>query len=361
MTRRPAMNKKILLVCFASQLLWACDHNPKPEVRTTVNAPLVEADDATRFHDTQTIKNQQINTSVKSAQSFTFNLPEKWVELPAKNMRDINIGFSEEENAQCYLTILSGQGGGLLDNVNRWRSELGQGNIKTEDLASLSKVPFLNDEGYFISIQGSVDGKTEDQTLAIILLTKESFYSLKFIGPRNFVTSQEKNFLAFAKSIKETEHQHSHTHSHKEEKKQQELFTYQTPENWNADTKNEMRYANFTWPEMGETQCYITVLPIIPNPIVSNINRWRGQINLPALTSEEEKKLETIATPLGDCTFVDLKQKDADEKSLRTLGGIIITSKNIVFIKMTGTSESVALQLTTFRNLIKTFKQKEAY
>lgn len=355
------MHLKTIPISLIALFLWSCDSSSKPEVKNAINAPLIRADDAIRFHDEQTIKNRQVNASAQETAGFVFELPEKWVELPPKTMRNINIGFEEEASAQCYLTILKGNGGGILDNINRWRGQLSQAPVEEKDIQNLPQVEILNQQGFLISIAGTLGEKTEDQLLAIILQTEKTFYSLKFTGPETFVTQQKNNFLAFAKSIKENVNKTDHQHAHSAEKEEQaNTLTFETPEGWQSDSLNKMRYANFKWPEMGDTQCYITLLPLINDVVKMNINRWRDQMGQAPLTQQEETDLEIIKTAIGDCTYVDILQKDQAENPSRILGGIIITKENSIFIKMVGSSKFIEPQKEHFKSIIQSLNKKDA-
>lgn len=141
------------------------------------------------------------------AGALTWQLPSGWSELPLRPMRVANFRVAGNEQSECYLTQLAGDGGGLAPNVNRWRSQMGQSALSEAELAALAKKPILGGEGTFVDIEGSfagMDGVRVEKArlLGLLLFRPDGAWFLKLTGPSDVVAGQVDNFLALAASLR---------------------------------------------------------------------------------------------------------------------------------------------------------------
>src|SRR5688572_18937213 len=68
-----------------------------------------------------------------ASSSLRWITPAGWSELPTSAMRVANFRVGDDERAECYLTLLGGDGGGLAANVNRWRAQMGLGALSADE------------------------------------------------------------------------------------------------------------------------------------------------------------------------------------------------------------------------------------
>src|SRR5690606_181737 len=87
-----------------------------------------------------------------SASGLSFDLPATWTELPPQQFRDAN--FRAGDGVECYVTMLGGDGGGLLANVNRWRGQIGLQTTDAASLVGLPTVPMLGGEATLVELVG---------------------------------------------------------------------------------------------------------------------------------------------------------------------------------------------------------------
>ena len=73
-------------------------------------------------------------------------------------MRVANFNPAGDERAECYLTMLSGDAGGLGPNVNRWRAQLGLAPLAPRELEALPHKPLLGRDAVFIDFAGTWQG-----------------------------------------------------------------------------------------------------------------------------------------------------------------------------------------------------------
>jgi hypothetical protein len=111
-----------------------------------------------------------------------------------------------------------------------------------------------------------------------------------------------------------------------------------------------MAHSTFTTPD--GLQVTVTALP--PQPVLANINRWAGQVGLPAMSEAElPKVMTTIKIDDQDAQLVDLAGPQN-----RMLAGIASGGGKMWFFKLMGPAEKIAPHKAAFDAFVKsvTFK-----
>lgn len=95
--------------------------------------------------------------AANTAQSFfAWKTPEGWREVAATQFRHINFTFGPANEGECYVSIVDGGGGNdVLDNINRWRAQMGQPPVKNEDLASIPTKKVMGSDAPTIDLVGT--------------------------------------------------------------------------------------------------------------------------------------------------------------------------------------------------------------
>ena len=102
--------------------------------------------------------------------------------------------------------------------------------------------------------------------------------------------------------------------------------------------------------------------PMMADPL-ANVNRWRGEVGLPATTAEE---LSQVTAPIEidgqKATFVDAvpdASKQTESKADRgTLAAMLTSGDTIWFFKMTGDRDVVANERDRFKEFLKSVRFK---
>ena len=83
-----------------------------------------------------------------SVPRFTWKVPSHWQEAPAGEMRlaSFRVG-AEGKQADISIIPLPGLAGGDLENVNRWRGQVGQAPVGEAELAKLQQPVRIAGEG----------------------------------------------------------------------------------------------------------------------------------------------------------------------------------------------------------------------
>jgi hypothetical protein len=123
------------------------------------------------------------------------------------------------------------------------------------------------------------------------------------------------------------------------------------PDGWTEAAGGAMRFATLKPPVAGKVDASVTVLPGPAGGELANVNRWRGQIGLPALDeaslSRARKLMKTQAGPLKVYDFTS----DAAPRS-RLLAGLTEASGDTWFVKMTGDAEAVGAARDDFMKIL---------
>lgn len=163
------------------------------------------------FQFLKTFDSKSVNELLKSDENKTeqyrnldWDIPETWLLGATKPMRNVTFVCGESKRCEAYITVLGGDGGGNLDNVNRWRKQLG-----LDEEASLDKYPkveVLGRESLYIKLSGKfkgMDGKTLEDAAIIGVIADLRFQTLfiKLVGPKDEVLAEEETFKKFISSI----------------------------------------------------------------------------------------------------------------------------------------------------------------
>jgi hypothetical protein len=131
-------------------------------------------------------------------------------------------------------------------------------------------------------------------------------------------------------------------------------FTWKAPDGWTLKPGMPMRDLSFTFGESGEGECYLSRLPGAGGGLTANVNRWRGQMGLPAITDAEVLALPKRVMFGLDATYVDITGAfsgmggGAPKENYRMLGTIVASESGAVFVKMTGPAELIAANQPKF-------------
>jgi len=135
-----------------------------------------------------------------------WSAPSGWLRAPERSMRVVTFHTDASRTAECYVTLLGGDGGGLLDNVNRWRGQLGAPPLSAGDLRELETVDMLGVEGVLVEATGSYSGMSGEQVenaglLGAVATLPEGTVFVKMVGEREAVQAAGPAFREFCRSL----------------------------------------------------------------------------------------------------------------------------------------------------------------
>jgi len=135
------------------------------------------------------------------------------------------------------------------------------------------------------------------------------------------------------------------------------------PESWSEQPLSEMRLGSFKidGANAASADVSVTAFPGDAGGLAPNINRWRGQLQLPPL---EEDKLQQIVQRIeveGVQTYlIDIQTPENAPKPSCILGAVLEAPDRTWFVKMTGNPELIESQRQKFLDFVKSFRFNSA-
>ncbi|MGD1086159.1 MAG: hypothetical protein ABSA47_15600 [Verrucomicrobiota bacterium] len=292
--------------------------------------------------------------------------PAAWREIAPTTIRIGNfvVPGAGDKKAEVSVTSFPGDVGGALANVNRWRQENGLGEITDSPPASQP-----------VSVD-SVDGKLYDisgataRTVVAMIPRAGATWFFKMRGDPETVAGAQPTFLEFLKSV----HFGGASHFAGATSAQPAPIPpampemaatpasgpdsapkWEVPSNWTETPAGPMVVKSFSVSgDAGQkANVSISVFGGGAGGILANVNRWRGQINLPAI---EEAALPASTEPLDvagvKATLVDFTGADKAGQPSRLLAAIVAHGDETWFYKLTGDGPLVGREKANFVKLV---------
>ncbi|HEY2410817.1 MAG TPA: hypothetical protein VGI40_01160 [Pirellulaceae bacterium] len=325
-----------------------------PTLVSTANAPaaaateqqtlglIVPLDDVSWFFkltgDAQTVEPQQ-EAFLKFVQTIKFSsgpdsrpswtLPTGWKELPGGGFRFATIQIPHD--GKPLELAVSSAGGDLLANVNRWRQQLKLPPIAASDLKSeATKLQVDGHEATLVSLVGKGSGQMGGAPFA------------PFAGgsggamPADHPPVNGSSSVATAKSSASND------------------LKFEAPSEWSPGKPNAFSLAAFRVVD-GDKHIEITV-STAGGDLLSNVNRWRGQLKLPPIDAAElakaAKKIDTLGST-GD--YVEIVGPEAAKRET-ILGVQTEAGGRTWFVKLKGDAELAEREKPRFETFVKSLK-----
>ena len=386
---------RFTVVMVVSALAWMAAGCGKDEVRVyqaPQDAPPVAAANP-QGKTTQTPSASEVPESAASGSSSSarsessaserpavpWTVPAGWEEKPASGMRVASYGVKRTDGRSVDISVVAmgGGAGGELENVNRWRDQIGLEPATEADLAGLrSIIPAGNRQVVMYQLDGKkavLYGKYPARTLAAIMPAGEMTVFFKITGESALVAEQKPQFLAWLKSVDtgggggESAPEASAPASAPAVSGGSErasgggggggadgLPNWQVPSGWKAAGPKPMRLASFDIPDAaGNGDVSISKLSGNGGGLLANVNRWRGQVGLAPLEAGAlAANSKTVATAGGDSgTWVELV---GTEKTI--LGAIVARGEVSWFFKLTAPAPVAAQNRDVFEQFVRSIR-----
>ena len=320
-------------------------------------------------------------SSASERPAVPWTVPAGWEEKPASGMRVASYGVKRPDGRSVDISVVAmgGGAGGELENVNRWRDQIGLEPATEADLAGLrSIIPSGNRQVVMYELDGKkavLDGKYAARTLAAILPAGEMTVFFKITGESALVAEQKPQFLAWLKSVDtgggggESAPEASASSSASAPASAPAvsggserasgggadgLPNWQVPSGWKAAGPKPMRLASFDIPNAaGNGDVSISKLSGNGGGLLANVNRWRGQVGLAPLEAGAlAANSKAVATAGGDSgTWVELV---GTEKTI--LGAIVARGEVSWFFKLTAPAAVAAQNRDVFEQFVRSIR-----
>lgn len=283
--------------------------------------------------------------------------------------------------ADVSVVPLAGMAGRDIDNVNRWRSQIGLAPVGEAELAKLSEaVPIAGQEGKLYDMAGkNADSGEKSRMLAAILRRGDTAWFFKMLGDDALVLEQKNAFVDYLKSFAlppeggdaaaATTAPNALPPSHppignlssaaapvSNEGKPQ----WQAPSSWKEIDGGGFLVAKFIVTGSNNSQAAVNVSTSAGDGggVSANANRWRGQLGLSPLSQSDLDKLVTsVDIDGGKAILVDMTGADVKSGAkTRVVGAVVSRTQQTWFYKLMGPAELVEQQKDAFTKFVQSVK-----
>lgn len=291
--------------------------------------------------------------------SISWTTPKTWTQLPAQEMRFASFQVSPE-HSDVVLTVIPLGSSPVIANLNRWEGQLGLpptpeaemskkiSRVKTEDGSEASMIDLSNDKQRMLAAMIPHDGQT---------------WFFKLLGPFDVVGAEKQNFDSFIKSILFNDPNIPTTPEAsiaQATPTSTGLQSWSVPKDWTEEPPKPMRAASFAVKgSEGETgEVIVTQMDAsFFGSVLDNINRWRGQVGLERIKSEQDSKAQTIKAGGKELKLYDfVGPKKDDQPARRILVTTMINGPSIWFFKLQGPSTLLDQQKQAFLDFLSSVK-----
>ena len=317
--------------------------------------------------------------------AIKYTLPASWQEAPPGQMRvaSFRVAGKDGKQAEVGVVPLPGLMGRDLENVNRWRSTVGLGQVREEDLSKLAQpVEVAGQPGQLYEQAGENPGSGEKtRILAAVSRQNNVAWFFKMQGDDELVAQQKPAFIEFLKSVSfgAPSEQASLPPSHPavgdgagamplmsagagapDAGSSEGKPNWQVPDGWKETPGGQFLIAKFLVPGPDNSQASVNVSMSGGDGggLSANVNRWRGQMGLGPLEGAELNKAVTaMDTAGGQASVVDFSGKDMRSgQDARLVGAIVPQGGRTWFYKLMGNAQAVDKQKDAFTKFVQTAK-----
>jgi hypothetical protein len=295
--------------------------------------------------------------------------PSTWQELAPTSIRIGNFAIQGQDGAKAEAAIFSFPGavGTEIDNVNRWRKEVGLSAIDDDQIVS-SPVTVDSIDGKMYEFPGASN--------AIVVATVSrngATWFIKMQGNKDVVIDAEPVFRDFLQSVHFSDTTATTTTSAvapapmagaspdmaaPAASGDQPQWTI--PSNWTEKTAGPMVFKSYAAAD-GQGHAATVNISFFPGDvggIFANVNRWRGQMSLaPVDEGQLDSVTQSLDTQGGKGTLVDFTGTDAKTGGPGRLVAVIVPhGDNTWFYKLSGDNAAVESQKQAFEKFVQTVR-----
>ena len=357
------MNGRIvaLLTCFAA--LSACDKNAEIKVYRVAKAPLEEeTSEPQNAMPANAPSPSMPGGMAPTATTASVPVPPNWEAQPLSQMRQASFLVKGRNGAMADISFVSlgVSAGNVLDNVNRWLSQLGQPAMEEQKLnqisqrltTSIGEVTVVD----LIGLPEGADPAKDGRIVAAMTSSGSSTLFFKMRGNAALAESQKGEFVKWVAAVCNSKGGNKSPQAAgamPTDNSGNARLKWQTPEGWKEVPAASMRYASFSAGD-GDAKIDISVVmfPGDGGSDLDNINRWREQLALPPMSEAAvESQVSALQTP--DATFASI---DIAGPKARTLAAWTRRDARIWFFKATGPNAALEKEKPNFVKFVQSIR-----
>jgi hypothetical protein len=276
-------------------------------------------------------------------------------------MREVNL--RPGELAECYVTTLAGEAGGLVANVNRWRSQLSLPALSSDGVAALPRVPWLGGEAVLVDVEGDWTGMSGEgsgarwRLVGLLQVGTPQSRFLKLVGPAEVVARERGAFDALVASFRAGDAAAPAVAA----EGPASSLAWVAPAGWQRAADKAMREVTFTAGERGDVECYVALLAGDGGGLAANVERWCQQLGAEPPGSAELEASPRVPMLGTEGVVVEVARGEsasAPPGQELLIGALCIRAEQSLFVKMTGPRAQVESQREAFLQFCRSLRPR---
>jgi hypothetical protein len=358
---------KACLICLGvfAALLASCDKKSEIKVYRVSKAPLEESEPGQQSAMPTNAASPALPGGMASAASTTaVTTPPNWEPQPLSQMRQASFLVKGDDGAVADISFVSlgTSAGNVLENVNRWLSQIGQPPVTEQKLGEIAqRLTTSVGDVTVVDLPGlpkDADPSKDGRIIAAMATTGNSTLFFKIRGNAALAEAQKTDFIKWVAAVcnaqTETKSPQMAAMPMPPQNSGAPQINWRTPEGWAEVPASSMRYASFSasGSSGGKIDISIVTFPGEGGSDVDNVNRWRQQIGLPPV---DESTVSSTAVPLksADTTFSTI---DIAGPSARMLAAWTRRDGRVWFFKATGGNADVEKEKQKFIQFVQSVR-----
>ena len=319
------------------------------------------------------------NASGAAPSALQYKLPTTWQEAAPGEMRAASFRVAGKDGKQADVSVipLPGLAGSDLDNVNRWRGQVGLASVSEVELATLAQPVEIAGQAAKLYEQSGTNAGSGDKSRILAAITRRDgvAWFFKMTGDDGLVAEQKAAFIEFLKTVSfsaagaQAQLPPSHppidggsmmAPAGPAASSGQAKPNWEVPSGWKEISGGQFLVAKFVLAGAANTQASVNVSmsPGDGGGMLANVNRWRGQLGLgPEAEADLAKDLQTLDLSGAKGTLSDISGQDARTGTkARLLAVVVPRSGETWFYKLMGDAQIVEREKDAFMKFVQSVK-----
>ena len=326
--------------------------------------------------------------------ALKYKVPAGWQEVAPGEMRAASFRVAGQNGKQADVSVipLPGLAGGDLDNVNRWRGQVGLQGVSPEELAKLAQPVEIDHQSAQLYEQaGEIPGSGDKSRILAAITRRDGVaWFFKMTGNDQVVAEQKPAFVEFLQSVafqvsaaptalppshppisggSELPPSHppiggagmaAQTAPAASSSSGQDKPSWQVPSGWQEVAGGQFLVAKYIISGAGDAQAAGNVSTSVGDGggLLANLNRWRGQLGLaPVVEADLAKQVQPLEASGGKATLAEIAGTDPRTgQKARLLAAIVPQGQQTWFYKLMGNEQVVGQQKEAFTRFVQTVK-----
>lgn len=358
------MNARVVWIGLAFVTLTACERNSEIKVYRVSKAPLEESasDQQNALPANAPSPSMPGGMSAPVSSISSVPTPPNWQPQPLSQMRQASFLVKGDNGAVADISFVSlgTSAGNVLENVNRWLSQLGQPPIDEQKLSQIAqRLTTSIGEITIVDLAGlpsGADPTKDGRIIAAMTTSASSTLFFKIRGNDTLTESQKSDFIKWVAAVCDAQGGNkvpqtagampSHDSSNPRIK-------WQIPPGWSEVPPSAMRYASFSaGGNNDKIDISIVTFAGEGGSDADNVNRWRQQIGLPPMSPAS---VATQVAPLKS-SEANFSSVDIAGANARTLAAWTRREGHVWFFKATGPSAAVEKEKQNFVKFVQSVR-----